>query len=140
MALWPVWHGRVTPEGELRLFDTERVQRRSFLRSLAGQDVEIVVRKKRSQRSEDQNRYLHAVPFALLAEALGYDSLEELKFDLMGEKWGWTETKGGHRVPIKLHTSDMTTVEATEFIDWLVRFGATLPSPVYIPLPNEAST
>jgi len=106
---------------------------------LAGREVEVVIRRKQDMRSLDQNAYWHAVPFPLLQEALGYDSVEELKFDLMGEKWGWTETKAGHRAPMKLHTSLLTKAEGAEFTDWLVRFGATLPSPVWIPLPDEVA-
>lgn len=139
MALVPIFHGRVDKSGALVLFDTERHQRRAYLRTLVDRDVETIVRKKRVKRSLDQNAYWHAVPFALLQEALGYDSVEELKFDLMGDKWGWTLTKAGHRVPLKMHTSELTTAEGSEFTDWLVRFGAMLPTPVWIPLPNEVA-
>jgi hypothetical protein len=138
MALVPIFHGRVTPDARLELRETERTQRRLHLQSLAGRDVEIVIRKERKQRSLKQNAYWHSQVFPLLAEELGYDSIDALKFDLMGECWGWTETNGGHRIPVKMRTSELTTEEGAKFTDWLVRFGATLPSPVRIPLPGEA--
>lgn len=133
----PLFTGRVLPGGLLVLDRPKDYAR--HLRSLRGQYVEIIARKRRSKRSLDQNAYWHAVPFPLLAEALGYDSIEELKFDLMGEKWGWLETKAGNRVPVKAHTSQLTTAEGAEFTDWLIRFGATLPTPCIIPLPNEVA-
>lgn len=138
MALVPIFHGRIDGDGRLILFETERRQRRQYLQSLADQMVEIVVRRARRRRSEKQNAYWHAVPFPLLADALGYSSLEELKFDLLGECFGWVETKGGRPYPRIMHTSDLTTEEGSHFTEWLVRFGALLPSPVLIPLPDEA--
>lgn len=138
MALVPIFTGHVDRNGKLAYTENEWPTRQRYLRTLAGKDVEVVIRRKRSQRSLDQNAYWHAVPFQLLQEALGYDSIEELKFDLMGECWGWTLTKAGHRVPIKIHTSHMDTAEGAHFTEWLVRFGAQLPTPVFIPLPNEA--
>lgn len=134
----PIFTGHVTERGELLLTPAEAAPRRRHLQALAGLDVEIVVRKRRTQRSLKQNAYWHDVPFPLLLEACGYDSIEELKYDLMGTCWGWTRTKAGHEIPIKAHTSELTTAEGAYFTEWLVQFGAQLPRPVIIPLPNEA--
>lgn len=139
MAPVPIFTGRVSEQGQLTLNEAERHYRRQWLDSLAGKDVEVIVRKKRTQRSLDQNAYWHAVPFPLLQEALGYDSIEELKFDLMGEKWGWTTTKHGNHIPVKPHTSEMTVEECTEFIDWLIPWAMTKHG-VTIPLPNEVTS
>lgn len=136
MSIVPVFTGRVLPGG-LLVIDRPKDYAK-HVRSFHGRFVEIIVRKQRVKRSLDQNAYWHAVPLPLLAEALGYDSIEELKYDLMGECWGWTRTKSGHDIPVKAHTSHLSTEEGARFTDWLVRFGAQLPSPVIIPLPNEA--
>lgn len=134
----PIFYGRVLPGGLLTLDRPKDYAR--HLRSLRGQYVEIIARKRRTKRSLDQNAYWHAVPFPLLQDALGYDSLEDLKLALMGECWGYQRDKlTGRELPIKAHTSDLTTEEGAQFTDWLIRFGATLPSPVIIPLPNEVA-
>ena len=137
MASFPVFHGRVSPEVKLELHESERLLRRTYLRALVGQDVEVIVRKQRVQRSLDQNAYLHAHPFPLLAEHFGY-SVPEVKFVLMGECWGWKKVNGKD-IPVKPSTSDMTVEECTYFIDWLIPWAAVNHG-VAIPLPNEASS
>ena len=138
----PIFHGRITSDGKFELAENEKAYRLSYFKTLAGKTVEIVVRPERVKRSLDQNAYMHAVPFPMLAEELGYESIEELKYDLMGTCWGWTRTKSGHEIPVKPSTSQMTVEECTHFIDWLVKWAAT-PGNVCehgftIPLPNEA--
>ncbi len=140
----PLFHGRIGADGQFELAADEKELRRSYFRSLAGQNVEITVRKERTKRSLDQNAYMHAVPFPMLAEELGYESIEDLKLALMGECWGWKRDQiSGHEVPNKPRTSDMTVEECTHFIDWLIRWAA-MPGNVcehgfLIPLPNEAA-
>ncbi len=139
MAQVPIFHGRVTEDGRLDLLDTERDRRRMYLRTLAGKHVEVVVRKVRVQRSVDQNAYLHVGPFPVLAEELGYDSIEELKLALMGECWGYHRDRvSGRDLPIKPHTSDMTVEECTHFIDWLIPW-AQVNYNIRVPLPNEVA-
>jgi len=136
MALVPIFSGRVSDDAVLVLFDTERTQRRTYLRTLVGQDVEVIVRKKRTQRSLDQNKYLHAVVFPLLADHCGY-TLSEIKLVLMGECYGWHEV-AGRELPIKPHTSEMTVDECTHFIEWVIPW-ALEKFDVHIPLPNEVA-
>ena len=131
----PIFHGRIDEDGRFGLLATEKALRLAYFKRLAGERVEVIVRKARTQRSIDQNKYLHAVPFPILALHFG-DSVEGVKFDLMGEKWGWTTTKQGHHIPVKGHTSQMTVEECTEFIDWLIPWAMTEHG-VAIPLPNE---
>lgn len=135
MALAPVFHGRVTAEGRLELAEDERDRRRLYFQHLVNRDVEIVIQKQRRQRSVDQNAYLHATVFPLLASEFG-DSVEGVKFDLMGEKWGWTVTAGGHHLPVKSHTSGMTVEECSEFIEWVIPWALTTHG-IALPLPNE---
>lgn len=139
MASFPVFHGAVTADGLLELNADEKLLRRSYLRQLAGRRVDVVVRPERVQRSLDQNGYLHAHPFPLLAEHLG-DSIEGTKLALMGECWGWkTSPVTGAQVPVKPRTSEMTVDECTFFIDWLIPWAA-MKHGVDIPYPNEASS
>jgi hypothetical protein len=93
----------------------------------------------RPQRSLDQNAYLHAVPFPIIAEYVGC-SVEDIKYDLMGEKWGWKESaiNSNRMVPVKPSTSSMTTAECSEFIEWLIPF-ANEKFGLSIPYPDEAA-
>lgn len=110
---------------------------RAVLEKHAGKRVEVVIRKPREKRSLDMNRYLHKWPFRLLADHIG-DSIEGVKYDLMGEFFGWVKGPiSGHLIPAKAHTSDMTKEESGKFVDWLIPWALTTHG-VRIPLPNEA--
>ena len=99
--------------------------------------VVVKVEQPACKRTLDQNAYMHAVPFPILAEHFGC-SVEDVKYDLMGEKWGWKPSPlNPHRmVPVMPHTSEMTVEQCTEFIDWLLPWAATEHG-VLIPLPGE---
>lgn len=81
------------------------------------------VRPAEKNRSLAQNAYLHAAVFPVIAEHVGC-SVEDIKYDLMGEKWGWKESALDVRrmVPVKPSTSSMTVAECKEFIDWIIPF------------------
>ncbi len=104
-------------------------------RTLAGQPIELVLRRKRIKRSLDQNAFLHAAVFPLVAEHIG-GSIADTKLIMMGEKWGW-HTVRGKELPVKPHTSEMTTAEASEFIDWAPMWAATELDGLFVPLPHE---
>ena len=97
----------------------------------------VKIEQPATKRTLDQNAYLHAVPFPILAEHFG-DSVEGVKLDLMGEKWGWKPSPldPNRMVPVKPSTASMTIAECTEFIDWLIPWAATEHG-VLIPLPSE---
>lgn len=131
----PIFHGRVTTDGVFELAHDEKQLRQTYFRSLAGSNLEIVVRKERTKRSLDQNAYIHAIPFPIFAEYWGED-IETTKLLLLGEKFGWKDTQGV-RLPVKPKTSDLTTDEMSEFIEWMPMWGMTHFG-LHIPLPNEA--
>lgn len=137
MAPCPVFHGDVTKDVQLVLDRAESERRRVWLRSLAGTRVEVIVRKVRTKRSLDQNKYWHAVPFALLAEYWGED-IETAKLLILGECFGWKDTLGNHRVPIKPSTAALTTEEGSQLTDWMPPWAMTHFG-VSIPLPNEVA-
>jgi hypothetical protein len=95
------------------------------LRKFKGEPVEVVIRKPTSKRTLDQNAYLHAEPFPIIAEYVGC-SVEDIKYDLMGEKWGWKPSAldPNRMVPVQPSTSAMTVEQCAEFIDWLIPFAA----------------
>ncbi len=97
----------------------------------------IEIKEYRKKRSLDQNRYIHAVPFPIMMEHTGY-TLDELKRELCGLFMGTEkyEIFGEERErPIKT-TSQMTTKEMTDFIEWLQWFGSSRLN-LRIPSPNE---
>lgn len=141
MSAVPIFHARISADGRVELAEQERQQRQEYLRTLAGREgreVEIIIRKVRTQRSGQQDRYLHGVVYPILQKALGYESLEELKLALMGEKWGYQRDPiSGRDLPIMPHTSQMTVEQCTEFIEWLPVWAMHF-NEIHIPLPNEA--
>lgn len=107
-----------------------------YLRTFPGQQVDIIVRKHRKQRTLKQNAYWHAEPFVKLAKKFGC-SVDAAKLAVMGQFWGWErEPITGHEVPVKAHTSDMTVDEGTLFLDWLIPWAAEEHG-VEILLPDE---
>lgn len=134
MAPVPVFLGRVIVGGILVLDQPADYAR--YRRRLEGQLVEVVLRKRRSKRSIDQNDYLHAVPFPMIAKETG-DDIEGTKFDVMGEWSGWRQVKrSGLWVPNKLHTSERTVEEISELIEWIPPWALRVLN-LNIPLPNE---
>src|SRR4029077_8476171 len=120
MPIVPIFHGAVSDGGMLSLEESERDLRLMHFQSLAGQRVEVVVRKGRAKRSQDQNAYIHAVPIPILADHFG-ESISDMKLILMGECWGWRfDPLAGREIPIKAHTSDMTVEECSYFIEWVI--------------------
>src|SRR5262245_38812369 len=126
--------GRI--EGHKLVLDAPLAFKTAMWRMKAG-PVVVKIEQPMVKRTLEQNAYLHAVPFPILAEHFGC-SVEDVKYDLMGERWGWKPSPlNPHRmIPVKPHTSDMTVEECTQFIDWLLPWAATEHG-VLIPLPKE---
>lgn len=109
----------------------------AHLRKHAGVELDIIIRPHDAQRSLDQNAYLHAEPFPKVAEYMGA-TIEEAKYALMGECWGWTRCKlTGREVPVKPSTSSMTVKECTYFIDWLIPWAVEHCNGLIIRFPDE---
>lgn len=82
----PVFTGHITSSGKLELDNRPLFVLQ--VKAMSGQAVELVLRKKRTKRSLDQNAYIHAEPIPKLAQKLGY-TIPEMKLVLMGECFGW---------------------------------------------------
>jgi hypothetical protein len=131
-----VFAAEVSADAKPKLDDLPRY--REALKSLAGQRIELVLRKPKSQRSLDMNAYLHSDtgPFRLLGEHFGED-MTGIKYSLMGECFGWVYSKAaGREVPIKAHTSEMSAEDSKFFVDWVIPWAAANHG-VSIPLPRE---
>ncbi len=112
--------GIVREDGSRLDFDFPS-QYRAFITTLAGEEVEIDIRKKRTKRTLKQNAYLHAAikPFA---DHCGY-TVEELKLALLGECFGYHQVNGV-TLPVKLHTSELNTQEFVEITELLIQRAA----------------
>lgn len=135
----PVFNGVVTPDGRLELDGIEAIQRKRYLRSLAGRRIGIVIRERRAQRSSNQNAWLWGIALPLLADELGYDEHEHetLHYALLGECFGHVyDPRSGQTVLAKT-SSQLNTKEFADYMEWLVRWAATEHN-CRIPLPGES--
>lgn len=108
-----------------------------------GKDFSLDIKAATRKRSLAQNRFLwgHALP--LIAEHLGYDHHEHdrLHYDLLSVRFGtqailpMVPGAPPRIVPSKT-SSELTTVEFAEYLEWLVRYAAEHFG-VVIQLPDE---
>jgi hypothetical protein len=141
----PSFSGTATPLGTVT-FDRPREYQR-YVTTLAGQRVSVTVTKPKTQRSLKQNKWLHGPAldalepkFRELTDALGnhlgYEK-SEMKLVLLGECYGYHYNPIAKRdVPVKTHTSQLTTKEFAAFMEWLVDWAASQHG-VYIGLPDD---
>jgi hypothetical protein len=140
VALVPILHGDVSPDGETLTFvDSERLHRRAWLRSLAGNHVDIVIKIHREKRSEKQNKWWWGIAVPLIAHELGYDKHEHeiVHYALVnlcfGTKW---DPVMKQEIP-NVRSSQLTTVQFSELMEWAVRWAAQEHG-MNVPLPNES--
>lgn len=130
----PIFKGRVDDKGVLvldRPLDFARLKAK-----LRGKFVEVILRRRSTQRSVKQNAFLHGVALPILCEHFG-NTVAKMKLDLLGEKWGYERSPvTGREVPIKQHTSELTTAEFAELVDWIPMWAMSEHN-CFVPLPNE---
>ena len=123
--------------------DDRSAFRDAVAKAFKGQEVTVTVAKKTRQRSVTQNAWLWGVALPLIAEHCGYDHHEhdDLHYWLLAARF---ETKrvaplpGGIEIKVPARTSSqLTTQEFSDYMEWLVRFAAQKFG-VVIPLPGEA--
>ena len=134
----PVWACEVGPDFKLKL--EAMVLFQQYVRSLVGQSLQLVLRKRGSKRSLVQNAWIWGVAYPVIAESLGYDhhEHEDLHYALVAKCFGeHFDKRIGAMVPNK-RSSKMTTTEFSEYMEWLVRFAATELGGIMVPLPGES--
>jgi len=119
----PTFSGYVD-KGKLKITNEDVF--RSYVARLKG-EVEIIVRKKKSQRSIRQNS-LYWMYIGIISDALGYDT-EEMHSTF---KAMYLTDKSG-KLPIVRSTTALNKIEFGEYIDKIVRksaeLGIILPDP-----------
>lgn len=126
---------QANPEGHLDDVQLGRIL--ATLRRYPNVPLDVLIREHQEQRSLDQNSYMHAEPFPKVAGFMG-GTIEEAKYTLMGECWGWKFSPlAGREVPVKPSTSSMTVKECTYFIEWMPPWAFEHCNGLTILLPNE---
>lgn len=134
----PVWKGAVDTDGKLRLEASGAF--RGYVERFKGQNVQLVLKKRENQRSVDQNAWIWGVAYPVIADALGYDmhEHEDLHYALVAKCFGeHFDKRVGAMLPNR-RSSKLSTKEFSEYMEWLVRFGAESCGGVYVPLPGES--
>jgi hypothetical protein len=110
-----------------------RVQVADYLRTFAGQTVEIKVKQYRAQRSSQANRYYFGVVVKLLAEHCGYDADD--MHEALAMKFLRIEDCPVTGVPRRARTPNQNTKEFADYVDACIRLAAELG--VVIPEPSK---
>src|SRR5690606_15004888 len=100
-----------------------------YLESLTGR-IEVVVKKFRKSRSDNENRYYWGVVVELLSKELGYER-EEMHEAL---KWQFLRDES-RKIPTVRSTADLSTVEFEDYLSRIRRW-ASIEMEINIPLPN----
>lgn len=127
----PVFVGFVDQRGKLELDDRSKFI--GHVHSFAGYEVELTIRKRKSQRSLDQNAFWWAVPVAILAEHCGYTP-SQMHYALLGECFGYMAGPTGQPIPNVPSSSELNTEQFAHLIDWVLTWaptelGVTIPEP-----------
>jgi hypothetical protein len=127
----PVFAGTID-KGKLILDQPQRYL--VHLAKYEGKRIEVILRKRRSKRSDAQNRWYWGVCVEILANHCGYDPEElhdALKIKFLSDRT--VDDKGLMRVG---STARMTTDEFIGYTNKVVRWAAEYLH-VYIPSPHE---
>ena len=138
MAVVPIFHARVSEDAKLVLEPTERYLRHGYLKSLAGKPVDVIIRLHRNRRSNKQNKWHWGIAIPLIAHELGYDKHEheDVHYALVAKCFGThVDVKLKQEIP-NVRSSQLTTAQFSELMEWEVRFAARELG-VVVPLPNE---
>ena len=100
------------------------------IKSLDGKFIQLVVRRYRTNRSNNQNKYYWGVVIKILGDELGYMP------DEMHEALKWKFLRKGGKLETVKSTSSLTTIEFEEYLE-LIRIWALRDLEIAIPLPNE---
>lgn len=129
----PAFTGFVRTDGKLRLDDRESF--REHVATLAGQPVELSIRRKRSQRSTKANSYYWGVIVKLLAEHCGYDAQD--MHEALAMKFLRIEDCPITGVPRRKRTPHTDSQEFADYVDACIRLAAELG--VVIPEPHAVA-
>ena len=128
MSITPIFLGKVSND-TLQLQTPDKF--RQYLYSLKGQQVEVVVRLPKKERSNPQNRYMWGVVYELLSETTGYTSNEI--HDAMRMLFLQDNLR---KIPTLRSTTELTTIEMETYLENIRQWAAQELNCV-IPEPNQ---
>ena len=136
----PIFNGDVVNK-KLKLFDHEKQAIGRWIATFKnGTKLDITIRKHKSKRSNDQNRYYWGVVIPILADYFGHDNAEDMHHDLK-EKFNPIESKLEPGKMIGGTTTKMSTEEffcgETSYVERICRWAA-MEYEIYIPPPKKA--
>ena len=138
MSVTPIFPGRV--EHGLTCLDRPQ-DFGSWVRSLEGQRIELIVRKARTQRSGQANRFYWAAIIGPLAEHCGYDRQE--MHEVLAMRFLRIEDCPVTGSPRRKRTPKCDTKEFSEYTESCIRLAAELGIVVADPqgadYPDEAA-
>ncbi len=124
----PIFHGKV--ENDVIVLDNKD-RFRAHRKTLEGERIDLILRKRTSQRSDQQNKYYWAVVVAMISEATGYTA-DEMHENL---KRMFLSTKDEHGLIRIGSTATLKTLEFKDYLDKIIRWAADMGIP--IPEPND---
>jgi hypothetical protein len=126
-----VLYALVSDDAKLEMESQGDVKR--VLRGLIGEVVEVIIRKRRSKRSDRANRYYFGVVVKLMAEHCGYEPDE--MHEALAFRFLRIEDDPITGSPRRKRTPKTNTAEFADYVDQCIRFAAELG--VYVPQPGK---
>ena len=135
----PIFEGDIVKH-ELKLLDREKESIKRWCATFKdGTHVVITIRKYKTKRTNEQNRYYWGVVVPILADYFGHDNVEDmhedlkLKFNPVESKIDKTKKIGGSTT--KLSTIDFYSAE-NSYVERICRW-ASMEFSIYIPPPKK---
>lgn len=133
--------GVVDEEGNFKPHSYEEKALGLHLKSLAGKQCKMIISREFGIRSNQQNKYLWSVPYAMIAEQMGEDDPMVVHYQMTLMFWyEMVEIMGedGKKTLVRKpkETSGMTTTEFEEYAEKIRRWALDFFG-LKIPLPNE---
>jgi len=147
--IYPVFKAEIDAQGKMVIINRERMGQ--FIRRYPGKTMGVTIKPYRKPRGRQEEKYYHAVPKMLVAEAMDLEpeeahaflcklflTIEEMKI-INGKEVRYTRVRG---------SSELDSVQYSDF-NRSIRMWASLPTgdnglnqtsglELYIPEPNEA--
>ncbi len=115
--------------GKVRLDDKKKFD--EYVKTLESKKIQIQIRKYKTSRSDQQNRYYWGVVVKILSDSFGYTP-EEMHEAL---KWQFLRKKGV-KIPTVISTTKLTTTQFKNYTEKIQRW-ASMEYGVMIPDPSE---
>lgn len=120
--------GRIKPKDPARFH--------SYIASLNGKKIEVIIRKGKRIRSISENKYYWGVVIPIYQEFLGFIDKTSVHESLLAE-YAVANREPGKPLRIA-RSSAMTTIEFEAYMSWLRTWGLQQWG-IYIPEPNEVA-